>query len=57
MRDLDVLLARLRADAQRLDPNDKPGSAELLGRLAEQRAKAYAELLEGSAQRPVRDAA
>ena len=46
VRDLDVLLARLRADAQRLDANEKPGSDELLGRLADQRAKAYTELLE-----------
>ena len=46
VRDLDVLLARLRADAQNLEPNDKPGSAELLGRLADQRAKVYAEMLE-----------
>ena len=46
VRDLDVLLAGLRADAENLDRNDQPGSAELLGRLAGQRATAYGELLE-----------
>ena len=46
VRDLDVLLARLRADAQGLDENDKPGSVELLRRLAGQRKMAHAKLLD-----------
>ena len=46
VRDLDVLLAHLRRAADRLGPEDKLGCDELLGRLADQRAKVYAELLE-----------
>jgi CHAD domain-containing protein len=44
VRDLDVLLANLRADRQLLDPDDRPGADELLGRLADERAHAYATL-------------
>jgi CHAD domain-containing protein len=44
VRDLDVLLAQLRADRQRLDPRDRPGADELLAGLAGQRAEAYGGL-------------
>ena len=46
VRDLDVLLANLRADAQQLQPDDRPGAEALLARLADQRATAYTELCE-----------
>jgi CHAD domain-containing protein len=44
VRDLDVLLAHLRSDARGLGPDDRPGAQELLARLADQRAEAYASL-------------
>jgi CHAD domain-containing protein len=44
VRDLDVLLATLRADTQLLEPGDRPPADELLGGLADQRAQAYARL-------------
>ena len=44
VRDLDVLLANLRADTVRLHPDDRPGADQLLVRLADQRATAYREL-------------
>ena len=46
VRDLDVLLANLRADRQLLDPGDRRGADELLGGLTDQRARAYASLRE-----------
>jgi CHAD domain-containing protein len=46
VRDLDVLLAKLRADRQRLDPRDRPGADELLADLASQRREAYDALRE-----------
>ena len=46
VRDLDVLIAHLSADAECLDLSDQPGCDELLRRLADQRARAHAELLE-----------
>lgn len=46
VRDLDVLLANLRADVERLGPQDRPAGDELLARLADRRAAAYARLRE-----------
>lgn len=46
VRDLDVLHAHLRRDAESLAPADRPGVDELLARLAEQRAEAYQQLRE-----------
>jgi CHAD domain-containing protein len=46
VRDLDVLLAKLRADRQQLDPGDRPGADELLAGLAGQRTEAYGRLRE-----------
>jgi hypothetical protein len=41
-----VLLANLRADLQRVEPEDRPRAEELLARLADARAAAYRELRE-----------
>src|SRR5579859_6109571 len=46
VRDLDVLLARLRFDMQRLEAGDRAGAGEVLERLAEERGHAYGELRE-----------
>ncbi len=46
VRDLDVLLTRLRTDAQRLDLEEQRQSEEVFGRLVGQRGTAYAELRE-----------
>lgn len=46
VRELDVVLARLRSDASRLRPDDRSGGDELCGRLAEERAAAHGDLLE-----------
>jgi CHAD domain-containing protein len=44
VRDLDVLLECLRADASTLDPSDAAGAEEVLARLAEDRKAAYERL-------------
>ncbi len=46
VRDLDVLLAKLRADRQRLDPRNRPGADELLAELDSERTEAYGGLRE-----------
>lgn len=47
VRDLDVLLARLRDDAAALEPPERRAATRLLRRLAAERAQARAALLDG----------
>jgi CHAD domain-containing protein len=51
VRDLDVLLARLRADAEMLHATDREGADAVLTRAAEDRAEAY-ERLRGALRTP-----
>jgi CHAD domain-containing protein len=46
VRDLDVLTARLREEASRLDPDERAAFRPVLSRLARRRARARAELIE-----------
>jgi CHAD domain-containing protein len=46
VRDLDVLIANLGADAKRLGARDRPAADDLLGRVVDQRAEAYMRLRE-----------